>query len=61
MRGVFITHVSPDSPAAQTLQTGDRILEVGVGVCGGGCVCVGASCNDFKPVKLTCLTVIKVN
>lgn len=33
MRGVFIKHISPDSPAAQhgTLQIGDRILEV--------CVC----------------------
>ncbi|KAF3852175.1 hypothetical protein F7725_005530 [Dissostichus mawsoni] len=30
MRGVFIKHISPDSPAALngTLQTGDRILEV---------------------------------
>ncbi|KAM7419146.1 hypothetical protein PAMA_016323 [Pampus argenteus] len=30
MRGVFIKHISPDSPAAHngTLQTGDRILEV---------------------------------
>ncbi|XP_068178447.1 multiple PDZ domain protein [Antennarius striatus] len=30
MRGVFIKHISPDSPAAQngTLQLGDRILEV---------------------------------
>lgn len=30
MRGVFIKHISPDSPAAQhgSLQTGDRILEV---------------------------------
>ncbi|KAM8880008.1 multiple PDZ domain protein isoform 2-T3 [Spinachia spinachia] len=30
MRGVFVKHISPDSPAARngTLQTGDRILEV---------------------------------
>uniref|UniRef100_A0A8C6U6X9 PDZ domain-containing protein n=1 Tax=Neogobius melanostomus TaxID=47308 RepID=A0A8C6U6X9_9GOBI len=36
MRGVFIKHISPDSPAALngTLRTGDRILEV----CPSGCV-----------------------
>lgn len=35
MRGVFIKHISPDSPAAHngTLRTGDRILEVCVCVC----------------------------
>lgn len=38
MRGVFIKHISPDSPAAHngTLRTGDRILEVCV--CASVCV-----------------------
>ncbi|CAF93574.1 unnamed protein product, partial [Tetraodon nigroviridis] len=42
MRGVFITHINPDSPAAQhgTLQIGNRILEVCVYVCVCVCVCV---------------------
>lgn len=45
MRGVFIKHISPDSPAAHngTLRTGDRILEVCV--CGFGpvCACIAES------------------
>ena len=44
MRGVFIKHISPDSPAAHngTLRTGDRILEVCVYLCLIVCVCVRA-------------------
>lgn len=44
MRGVFIKHISPDSPAAQhgSLQPGDRILEVCACklVCARVCKCV---------------------
>ena len=52
MRGVFIKHISPDSPAAHngTLRTGDRILEVCVYLCLIVCVCacvhMCACCTD---------------
>lgn len=41
MRGVFIKHISPDSPAAHngTLRAGDRILEVQMCVCVCVCTC----------------------
>lgn len=50
MRGVFIKHISPDSPAAHngTLRTGDRILEVCV--CGFGpvSVCIAESEKEIR-------------
>lgn len=50
MRGVFIKHISPDSPAAHngTLRTGDRILEVCVCecVCLALTVCMCVYCRD---------------